>query len=175
MKNKLNNNGIAMFEKVTFEQFSKDCKACDILNEQCDIRMAYNSIELPTRSTKSSAGYDFKSPFKISFKPCTSIKFPTGIRCYMNEDYVLQLYPRSSLGFKYRLQLDNTVGIVDADYYYADNEGHIQCKMTNDSNTNFTINMGDGFMQGVFMKYGITKDDEANGKRKGGTGSTDIK
>mgnify|MGYP002514300071 CR=1 FL=1 len=92
----------------------------------------------------------------------------------MREDYVLCLYPRSGLGFKYRLQLNNTVGIIDSDYYYSDNEGHILIKITNDSNEGriLSLNAGDGFAQGVFLPFGITEDDDASGIRNGGFGST---
>ena len=92
----------------------------------------------------------------------------------MEPDWVLKLYPRSGLGFKFRLQLNNTVGIIDSDYYYSDNEGHIFCRITNDSNEGKTvvINTGDGFCQGIFIEYGITIDDDADGIRNGGFGST---
>ena len=87
---------------------------------------------------------------------------------------MLHLYPRSGLGFKYRLQLNNTVGIIDSDYYNSDNEGHIFAKITNDSNEGKTLELkaGEGFMQGIFLEYGITQDDEADGVRTGGFGST---
>ncbi len=87
---------------------------------------------------------------------------------------MLKLYPRSGQGFKYRLQLNNTVGIIDSDYFYSDNEGHIFAKITNDSNEEKTIEIkaGDGFMQGIFVEYGITWDDEAAEVRNGGFGST---
>ena len=92
----------------------------------------------------------------------------------MEVNYVLKLYPRSGLGFKYRLQLNNTVGIIDSDYYYSDNEGHIFAKITNDSNEGktVTINKGEGFMQGIFIEYGITVDDDTTEIRNGGFGST---
>ena len=92
----------------------------------------------------------------------------------MEEDWVLKLYPRSGLGFKYRLQLNNTVGIIDSDYFYSDNEGHIMAKITNDSREGKTmeISAGMGFMQGIFLEYGITVDDDARGIRNGGFGST---
>ena len=74
------------------------------------------------------------------------------------QDWVLKCYPRSGLGFKFRLQLNNTVGIIDSDYFYSDNEGHIFAKITNDSNEGKTVNIqaGTGFMQGIFVEYGIT-------------------
>ena len=92
----------------------------------------------------------------------------------MDEGWVLKIYPRSGLGFKYRLQLNNTVGIIDSDYYYSDNEGHIMIKITNDSKDGKTVEIraGEGFAQGIFVEYGITYDDEANEERNGGFGST---
>ena len=92
----------------------------------------------------------------------------------MEENWVLKCYPRSSLGFKYRLQLNNTVGIIDSDYFYSDNEGHIFVKLTNDSNEEKTAEIlkDTGFMQGIFVEYGITFDDDVTNVRNGGLGST---
>ena len=92
----------------------------------------------------------------------------------MDENWVLKLYPRSGLGFKFRLQLNNTVGIIDSDYFNSDNEGHIFAKVTNDSNEEKVLSLekGAGFMQGIFLEYGITVDDDVDGVRNGGFGST---
>lgn len=92
----------------------------------------------------------------------------------MQEDYVLMLFPRSSLGFKYRLQLNNTVGIIDSDYYYANNEGHIFCKLTNDTVEDKVVKIekGQGMVQGIFLQFGVTIDDEVSEERTGGIGST---
>lgn len=161
---------IARFEIVSFEQFKS---AFDNL-EESEIKKIYDNLKLPKRATKGSAGYDFYAPFKITLKPGETIKVPTGIRAYMDINWVLKLYPRSGLGFKYRLQLNNTVGIIDSDYYYSDNEGHIFAKITNDSNEGKTVEIeaGTGFMQGIFVEYGITFDDDATEIRNGGFGST---
>ena len=131
---------IAKFEKVSFEQFKT---GFDDKND-AEIKALYDDIKLPKRATKGSAGYDFFAPFDIVLEPGKTIKIPTGIRAQMEDNYVLKLYPRSGLGFKYRLQLNNTVGIIDSDYYYSDNEGHIFAKITNDSNEGkvLTINKG---------------------------------
>lgn len=106
--------------------------------------------------------------------PGETVKIPTGVRVWMEQDWVLKCYPRSGLGFKYRLQLNNTVGIIDSDYYYSDNEGQIFAKITNDSNEGKTVEVeaGDGFMQGIFVQYGITLDDDVTEVRNGGFGST---
>ena len=161
---------IARFEIVSFEQFKS---SFDNLSE-VEIKNIYDNLKLPKRATKGSAGYDFYAPFKITLKPGETVKVPTGIRAYMELNWVLKLYPRSGLGFKYRLQLNNTVGIIDSDYYYSDNEGHIFAKITNDSNEGKTVEIeaGTGFMQGIFVEYGITFDDDAKETRNGGFGST---
>lgn len=164
---------IAKFEKVSYEQFKKDWQK-NFSSSDEETKSIYESIKLPKRATSGSAGYDFYAPTKITLKPKESILIPTGIRARMDEDYVLMIYPRSGLGFKFRLQLNNTVGVIDSDYYNADNEGHIQCRLTNDTNEEKTVEIeeGQGMVQGIFMMYGITEDDEADGIRTGGFGST---
>lgn len=165
---------IAKFHKVSSEQFSKDWK--DTFGEVSDAELQniYDSLRLPRRATTGSAGYDFYAPVDVTMKPGEIVKIPTGIRVEMEEGWVLKCYPRSGLGFKYRLQLNNTVGIIDSDYFYSDNEGHIFAKITNDSNEgkSVSIQAGTGFMQGIFVEYGITVDDDAKGVRNGGFGST---
>lgn len=166
---------VAKFYKVSFEQFKKDFRDCfnygqEKLDEE--IKAIYDAIEVPKRSTKGSAGYDFVMPVSLVLNPTVHQTIPTGIRVEMEEDWVLKLYPRSGLGFKYRLQLNNTVGIIDSDYFYSDNEGHIVAKIANDGNKLVKFNAGDKFIQGIFVEYGITVDDYANGMRNGGFGST---
>ncbi len=165
---------VAQFFKVSPENFMQAMKDDFPQYTEADIKDIYESLELPKRATKGSAGYDFYAPFAFSLPPGTTIKIPTGIRVKMDEDWVLQLFPRSGLGFKFRLQLNNTVGIIDSDYYYSDNEGHIFAKITNDSNEGkvLEVSAGSGFMQGIFLQYGITVDDAADGIRNGGFGST---
>lgn len=165
---------VAQFLKVSEENYISSMKEEFPQYTEEDIRDMYESLMLPKRATKGSAGYDFFAPFAFSLPPATTIKIPTGIRVKMDEDWVLKIYPRSGLGFKYRLQMNNTVGIIDSDYYYSDNEGHIFIKMTNDSNEGKTVDVaqGTGFAQGIFLEYGITVDDEADGVRNGGFGST---
>lgn len=162
---------IAKFHKVSREQFFESCK--DDFSEN-EIEEMYEKIKLPVRATAGSAGYDFFAPFDITLAPSQTVKVPTGIRCEIDEGWVLKIYPRSGLGFKFRLQLNNTVGIIDSDYFYSDNEGHIFIKITNDSNENKTVEVkkGTGFAQGIFVEYGITVDDEVTEIRNGGFGST---
>lgn len=163
---------IAKFHKVSFQRFSKDW--VDACLQAEDIAAVYESISLPKRATGGSAGYDFFMPLTVRLKPGETVKIPSGIRVEMEEGWVLKIYPRSGLGFKYRLQMNNTVGIIDSDYFYSDNEGHIFMKITNDTNEGKEVELpvGTGFAQGIFVEYGITTDDDVKEQRNGGFGST---
>ena len=163
---------VAKFEKVSFEQFKKDW--LDTFYNTENIEEIYKGIKMPKRATSGSAGYDFYSTLAFELKPGESIKIPTGIRAKINDGWVLKLYPRSGLGFKFRVQMNNTVGIIDSDYYNSDNEGHIFCKIMNDTNEDKTVslNQGAGFCQGIFVEYGITFDYDVTEERNGGVGST---
>ena len=171
-------NRVAQFKKVSFEQFLSDFidtfdgfeyskpSNIDLLKQ------IWNIIKLPKRSTANSAGYDFITPIDFELNPGEEIKIPTGIRCKIDSDWVLTIHPRSSLGFKYQIGLANTTGIIDSDYYNSDNEGHIMVKLINRGNKKFSANKGDKIVQGIFLPYGITVDDNSEGVRNGGFGST---
>ena len=167
---------IAKFEKVSFGQFAKDWGSNFPDCTEDKIKEIYDAIPLPVRATAGSAGYDFCLPDEISLEAGQGALIPTGIRAKIADGWVLNIYPRSGLGFKFRLQLDNTVGIIDADYYNAANEGHIMVKVTNDGRHGKTLSLerGKGFAQGVFLPFGITVDDDADGERVGGFGSTNV-
>ena len=167
-------NRVGEFEKVSFEQyyeaikdeFYKGQEMTPALQE--NIKKSWEALQLPSRATSGSAGYDFKAPFSFSLDAGDTIKIPTGIRVKVDEGWWLGCLPRSGLGFKYRLQLDNTMGVIDSDYYYSDNEGHIFGKT-------LTVEAGSGFLQAIFIPYGVTYSDDATGVRNGGMGSTDSK
>lgn len=165
---------IAKFEKVSFEQYKKDWMDLYPEDEEEKIREIYDNIQLPRRATSGSAGYDFFAPQDFTLNPGEGTKILTGVRAWMEDEWVLKIYPRSGLGFKFRLQLNNTVGIIDSDYYHSDNEGHIQVKLTNDSREGKVLSVaaGTGFSQGIFLEYGITVDDDVTEVRNGGFGST---
>ena len=164
-------NRIAEFEKVSLEQFKEDWQKS--VGEE-SAQEVYEGLKLPLRATAGSAGYDFFAPVDIEIAPEEEVIIATGIRVKMEPGWVLLLVPRSGLGFRYRLQLNNTVGVIDGDYYNAENEGHILVRMTNDTHGSrkVMINKGDGMLQGIFVPYGITVDDAAEGVRAGGFGST---
>ena len=153
------------FEKISFEQFSKDVK---------DDKELYESYNLPVRKTKRSAGYDFESIYDFVLKPNEIIKLPLGVKVCMNDDEVFMLYVRSSQGFKYNVRMCNQVGVIDSDYYNnIDNEGHMWIKIQNEGDKDYVVKKGDAICQGVFTKY-LVVDNEVEMKaiRKGGLGST---
>ena len=164
---------IAKFEKISKERFCEDYMDC-FGQDMAAAAKAYDELKLPLRATAGSAGYDFFAPCDIVLAPGETVKIPTGIRSRMENGWVLMCFPRSGLGFKFRLQLNNTVGIIDSDYYGSDNEGHIFAKITNDTNEGKTVSIKalDGFMQGIFVPFGITEDDTQDALRNGGFGST---
>ena len=164
------------FEKVSLKQFAEDVRKVlmpHATDEQ--IKEFYDSIELPKRGSKGSAGYDFYCPIPFELKEeewgDVSITIPTGIRAIMPEDVFLQIVPRSGIGFKTGVYLANTVGIIDSDYAESSNEGHILVKLCSNFKS-LVIDKGDRFVQGIFQKYCVVTDDDAEEKRTGGFGST---
>lgn len=151
----------ARFEKVSYGQFAEHGN-----------KQTYDDIRLPKRATKLSAGYDFFAPTDIVFEAGQTVTIATGIRVIMPSEFFLMIVPRSGLGFKYKLRLNNTVGIIDADYKDAPNEGHIFVRMTNESDKRLEIKKGDAFAQGIFLAYHTTVDDDTTEQRQGGLGST---
>ena len=156
------------FEKISKEQY---------LHDNVDMDIFYEHIKLPKRATQMSAGYDIYSVRDFTLQPGQTVKLPTGIRVKLDSDKFLAIVPRSGLGFKYRTQLDNTIGIIDADYYNSSNEGHIWVKITNDSKKGdvLEIKQGDAICQGIICQYFLTEDDNVTETRDGGFGSTDKK
>ena len=179
----MNRIRIAKFEKVSFNQWKEDLLSGDLKDmysrfPEIQLKKIYDAIKLPKRATTGSAGYDFFLPLPILDIPVNSyVTIPTGIRCKIDEGWVLEIYPRSGHGFKYGVHLANSCGIIDSDYYGAKNEGHILVKLVNDSllKKQIELTQCDAFCQGKFAPYGITVDDDEHEKevRKNGFGSTD--
>lgn len=169
----MNNNKIAKFKKVSFEQFKKDMiDTFDNLYTDEEIREIYDKIKLPQRATKFSAGHDISIPFSKSITPNDTLKIPTGIRCEMEEGYVMLVFPRSSLGIKKGMYITNTVPVIDADYYNAKNEGHIFICIKNGGDGLLSLNQNDAITQAVFVPYGVADEEEIITERTGGIGST---
>ena len=167
-------NHIAKFEKVSFVQFQMDALRCEVPLSEDKLLQAYQRLISPVRATAGSAGYDFHTPFGFALSTRETITIPTGLRVKIEPGWLLALLPRSGHGFQYRIQLDNTLGVIDSDYYGAENQGHILVKLTNDGLTGKTLTLSEGaaFVQGIFLPFGITVDDAAEGVRTGGFGST---
>lgn len=172
---------VGEFEKVSFEQFYEAMKAefyhqffasmAEVTFKEY-ILSIHDVLQMPTRATSGSAGYDFKSPVTFTLPPNKAIKIPSGIRVKIEDGWWLACLPRSSLGFKYQVMLANTVGVIDADYYHSDNEGHIFLKLVNRGDKDLSVDIGEGFAQAIFLPYGITYSDNATAVRNGGMGST---
>ncbi len=149
------------FEKISFEQFKKDIED--------DIKL-YEEYSLPKRKTKYSAGYDFIAMKDFEIKPGEIKKIPTGYKAKFKNDEMLIIVVRSSMGFKYNVRLTNQVGIIDCDFYNnQDNEGHMFVSLQNEGTETYKINKGDGYAQGIFVKY-LTCGEEVNEERTGWTG-----
>ena len=130
-------------------------------------------VHLPKRQTAHAAGYDIHTPEEVTIGPHAIAKIHTGIKAHMQEDEVLQLYIRSSMGIKRHLVLANQVGVIDSDYYNnPSNEGEIIIALRNTSNEAVLLPAGERIAQGVFMKFLKANDDEASASRSGGIGST---
>jgi dUTP pyrophosphatase len=158
------NMSIARFTRVSEAQYA------EAMGER--ERMALSEIPLPSRATAGSAGYDFVSPAEVTVPAGGSALIPTGIRAEMENGWVLMLFPRSSLGFRYGLRLSNTVGVIDSDYAFAENEGHIMVKLSNPLDRPVAISRGERFCQGVFLPYGTAEEEGHFTERTGGFGST---
>ncbi len=156
---------IAKFTRVSEGQYA------EVMGEREGF-LPLNEIPLPKRATRGSAGYDFVSPLEITVPAGGTALIPTGIRAEMEPGWVLMLFPRSSLGFRHMLRLANTVGVIDSDYAFAKNEGHIMVKLRNPLDTPVTIGRGERFCQGVFLPYGTAEEEEDFAERSGGMGST---
>lgn len=171
---------VGKFEKVSYEEFEDKVKQfADKTFDNAffnEIGAFYSSLKEPKRATSGSAGYDFCLPYDIKLHPGEGITIPTGFKVKLTEGWMLGIYPRSGLGFKYRVRLANTIGVIDTDYYNNEgNEGHIMIAFDNGYKT-FELKAGDRFAQGIFQLYGITENDEVVNKvRSGGMGSTGVR
>ena len=193
------------FEKVPYDEFAKAAKKYVYTNSgdyEDIIREDYNNIKLPAQATSGSCGHDFKYPFKIMPKPSYSDKtgrckiiIPTGIRVFLQQTLAMFIFPRSSYGFKYDIELANSVGIIDSDYYHAENYGHIMIALSittaseadikaamivaenmwnRSSILPVNIAKDEAFAQGVIMPFVIASGAGTFNKRIGGIGSTTV-
>ncbi|OFG59186.1 dUTPase [Listeria monocytogenes] len=145
----------------------------EVVNE-ASRKFPEQTISLPIRGDKGSAGYDFFSNETVTIVPGEKHIFWTDIKSYMQEDEVLNIYVRSSIGIKKGLLLCNGTGIIDSSYYSnPGNDGNIGIAIKNFSNEPVAIEAGERVAQGVFQKYLVADTDiVANESRVGGVGST---
>ena len=157
---------IAKFGHVSEEQWK------EAMGDRAAEALPLGEIPVPRRATAGSAGYDFVAPAETVIPPGGCALIPTGIRAEMESGWVLVLFPRSSLGFRHGVRLSNTAGIIDSDYAFAKNEGHIMVKLRNPSDDPVVIGRGERFCQGIFLPYGTAEEDGEFAVRQGGVGST---
>jgi dUTP pyrophosphatase len=133
-------------------------------------------IELPVRQTKLSAGYDLASCEDVLIKAGEIKMIPTGLRVKMLDNEVLLVYPRSSLAIKKGLMMSNGVGVIDADYYHAENLGHISIPVYNFTKEDVLVKSGERISQGIFTSFLKTSNDKDSNNivRLGGFGSSGI-
>ena len=133
------------------------------------------NVILPTRATKHSAGYDFHilSDRDTFIHPQETIKFHTGVKAYMEDDEVLLIDIRSSMGIKKSIVLANCHAVIDSDFAdNPDNDGEIMIALINIGDKAQVIEPNARVAQGMFIKYLTTDNDEADTERVGGVGST---
>ena len=129
-------------------------------------------IQLPKRATEHSVAYDFFSPVEATINPGESVMIWTDVKAMMFYDNALLLNVRSSMG-KHPVMIANTQGWIESDYYNnPDNDGNIGFRLYNLGDAPYEIHAGDRIGQGMFVKYMVTADDQASGKRLGGFGSS---
>lgn len=131
---------------------------------------------LPIRADKGSAGYDIFVKEEVVLEPGESKLVFTDVKAYMQEDEVLLLYIRSSLGVKFGIQLKNNTGVIDSSYYEnPDNDGNIGLPLVNMSKKKVVINPGERVAQGIFTKYlAADEDTTLKSERVGGLGSSGL-
>ena len=138
------------------------------------MRKDTDNVILPERKTKKSAGYDFSTPLKIRIPAKSKLMVWTNIKAFMQDDEVLLIFIRNSIGIKKGLGLANGTGIIDADYFNnSDNEGNIGISLVNDTNEDVVLEKGERFAQGIFLNYLMSDNGNSHHDRDGGFGSTD--
>ena len=167
------------FERTSYSVFADDVRKyfSETIKPE-KLFASWNNIKIPQRKTEYSAGYDISTPLAITIPPHSKIVVPTGIRAVFApeemESWHLQMYVRSSVGIKDEVMLSNNTGVIDSDYYTAENEGDMMLALFNTGDNLVQYKAGDRICQAVFVLHGITTDDMASGNRRGGLGSTGI-
>lgn len=159
------NRVISKFDRCDFEVFAE--KLPDGISAT-EARELYDSLQLPLRGTRGSAGYDILAPYDITFLGGQYVTIPTGLTTRIRDGWVGIIVPRSGLGFKYGLRLANTMAVIDSDY-----EGQILLRLK--SECTFDVKKGDGLVQMIFVPFGLAVNDKLkteNNRGTGGFGST---
>lgn len=83
-----------------------------------NIKQLHPNFKMPTRGTDQAGGFDIYMPEKGSMMPGATYgqMVPLGFAAEVPVGYVALLLPRSGAGAKHGVSLNNTVGVIDADY-----------------------------------------------------------
>ena len=134
-------------------------------------------VELPSYKTKGSSGLDLmafiKDPIVIS--PNTSEIIPTGIFLAIENDYEIQIRPRSGLAAKKGISVLNTPGTIDSDY-----RGEVKVILINLSKEKFIVENGMRIAQMIVSpviqaELEEVKELPSTSRGDGGFGSTGTK
>ena len=134
-------------------------------------------IQLPVRGDSRSAGYDLRTPVEILLQPNERTLIFTDVKAYMQEDEVLEVHVRSSIGVKKGIILSNITGIIDSSYYNnPSNDGNIGLTLWNTSDKIQVLESNERVCQCVFKKYLTVDNDKClSATRVGGFGSSGTK
>lgn len=166
------------FEKVTLQTFKQELRKYGFgWMPENEIETAWNNIKIPRRATKGSAGYDVEAPIEFHILPHDKVIVPSGLKAYFPPEQIgthyLALFDRSSLSIKRGVNLTNQTAIIDSDYYGSEeNEGCMLIALTNTNDHVVKFQAGERVVQGIICRHEVTDDDDADGIRHGGVGSS---
>lgn len=137
------------------------------------IKPLHKNFKAPYKGSTASAGYDLFMPEAGEVKPETETKVGLGFAAAIPPGFVGLIFPRSGVGAKYGLELNNTCGVIDSDY-----RGEwIAVLRLKDSEKELTWEAGERLLQVVLVPYGsfeihVTNDLDTTERNSGGFGST---
>lgn len=138
-----------------------------------EIKSLHPMFQLPTKSREQSGAYDLYMPEAGYASGNAVTEVPLGFAAAIPPGYVGLILPRSGVGARNGLELNNTCGVIDADYR-GEWKAFLRCKSTYES---INWNTGERLLQVLFVPVGSfefnlvdTLDDTERGT--GGFGSS---
>lgn len=130
----------------------------------------------PYKEHTWDAGVDLRSNEEdLAIEPGEQVKVHTGVKLEIPPRYMGLIVPRSGLGSKYRMQLANTVGVIDSPY-----RGEVIVNVYNNGENTLYINKYDRFCQLVIVPvlnatYRVVSQLSNTARGDGGFGHTGVK